>query len=109
MTEMENEEWIEASRLHAAANECRFTRIKDAAKRSAEKIIDLETTIGGLNLELIAAKDKIDGLREFVERGHSHLHDLVEKYEIQKSLSAGQFCTLVNLRNHFNSALEAKP
>ena len=55
----ENEEWIEASRLYAAENERRFVRIQDAADISESKIIDLETTIGGLNLELIAAREHI--------------------------------------------------
>ena len=37
MIENETREWIEASRLYAAENECRFVRIQDAANRSAEK------------------------------------------------------------------------
>lgn len=61
----ENEEWIEASRTFAAENERRYVRLQDAAN---EKIIELETTIGGLNLELIEEKERAEGLQGTIDR-----------------------------------------
>lgn len=48
---------------------------------------------------------RIEALEEAVERGHSDLNDLVEKYDIHKQLKGGRFETLVNLRNYFKAQL----
>ena len=121
----ENEEWIEASRTYAAENERRFVRINDAANPSAEKIIDLEITIAGLNLELIEAKDRVEKLIESnsesgmtrawfkksceyqdeIKRLRGVLEDVLEESELNKSAILGK----TGIYKMVQVALEAKP